>query len=395
MGKAKPYEQLCRSWVGPSDEYDYLFEMPTGKYNETIGTAPGEKILCKEKYALDAYRAYIGDTRFILKSKDLPIYSIQEVRAVAFMSTDKLVKCNEVNSGIEVYVPLSEIKGDLRDAVMNGESFKVMIIKSKDGYNYASRKKCEHVIDISTLKEYLENGTDFDVKIETLVRGGFIAKFNGTVDCFLPGAHAAANVIYDFESYLGRTVRVCVDNFDQGSNMYIVSHKKYIKKIMPDRIQDIEYGQKYKGVLTSDPTKFGIFVEFEIDPAYGPIYTGLIKFGNDNSLKNMKQGDEIEFYVSNVSLNGRGCKINLVTNLDDVPAENLEWQAKKNATVGKKFDYICIDGKLTVMDSNENEIYSLLIDPSSYSNGELTKYKKVVVNEVDVINKNVSLSFAE
>jgi ribosomal protein S1 len=278
---------------------------------------------------------------------------------------------------------------------MNGESFKVMVIKSKDGYNYASRKKCEHVIDLSTLKEYLENGTDFDVKIENLVRGGFIAKFNGTVDCFLPGAHAAANVIYDFESYLGKTVRVCVDNFDQGSNMYIVSHKKYIKKILPERIQDIEYGQKYSGVLTSDPTKFGIFVEFEIDPAYGPIYTGLIKFGNDNSLKNMKQGDEIEFYVSNVSLNGRGCKINLVTNLDDVPAENLEWQAKKNATVGKEFDYICIDGKLTVMDSNENEIYSLLVDPSSYSNGELTKYKKVIVNDVDVINKNVSLSFAE
>lgn len=395
--KTKTYDQLVKNWVGPDPKYDYLFDMPLGKFNDHVtlnGSDKGSvRILCKEPYAQEVYEKMCNHGESVIKSKDLVKNTVYEVVAKSLCKTDKLVKCVDANGSAEIYVPLSEIKGDVREKVNNGESFEVMVTKTEDGFNFASRRKCEKIINANLLSKYMRNNTDFDVTITQLIRGGFIALFNGSIECFLPGAHAAANIIYDFESYLGKTVRVCVDNYDNSSEMYIVSHKKYIKKVLPERVQDIEYGKKYTGTLTSNPTKFGIFVEFAIKPEYGSIFTGLIKAGTIPADLKLKQGDQIDFYVSNVISNERGVKINLVYNIDEIPEDNILWQKRKLEMEGKTWNYVYMDGTLTVLDENQEAMISMGLDGNAYKN-ELNNFKKVLITNVDIINKQLGLEFA-
>ena len=85
--------------------------------------------------------------------------------------------------------------------------------------------------------------------------------YNNEVECFIPGSHAAANVVYNFNDMLGKTLFVMVDNYDQSNDLFILSHKKYITSSMPIMIENLHFNIPYSGILTSKPYDFGIFVE--------------------------------------------------------------------------------------------------------------------------------------
>jgi ribosomal protein S1 len=272
----------------PDSMYDYLFDQPKGKYNTNVklsneDKANGTRILCKEPYAQSLYNLYNKVENYdSIVSKDLNIGEVYEVSAISYNTKDRLVSCEEINSKTSVYVPYSELKEG--ESITSGKPFSVMITQNRKGVMYGSVKKCAKIVNFKKLDQYLTDGTIFDVKIINLIKGGFIAMFDDSLECFIPGAHAAANIIYDFNSYIGRTIKVMVDNYDQASNLYVVSHKKYIKNILPQKINDLEFGKKYQGKLTSQPTKFGIFVEFN------EIFTGLIhiaEFDNYNHFRKL------------------------------------------------------------------------------------------------------------
>lgn len=390
------YEDIVGHSLEPNPDYEYLFLMPSGKYNDTVKLTDEDKksvkILCKEPYAQEYYNKYVSSDRCNIACKDLMLNQIYDVRPVSINNQDKLIHCIEVESGSSVFVPVSDVKN--KNELTTGTILKVLLQKNDNGFNFASMKKADKVICFKTLQQYLENGTDFDVVVKELVRGGFIASFENTIDCFIPGAHAAANIIYDFESYLGKTIHVVVDNYDSASNMFIVSHKKYIKKILPERVKDINFGTKYKGVLTSDPTKFGIFVEFAINPKYGPIYTGLIHVSElVDKYANLKQGDEVEFYVSRVLYDRekKNFKINLTFDASKIDEENVFWQDMKDNKEGKEFNFMIEDKKLIISDGVEDG-FSISVSAYGFENEALGK-TKVVLSYVDHINKQVGLNF--
>ncbi len=39
-----------------------------------------------------------------------------------------------------------------------------------------------------------------------LIKGGYLALYNKEVECFIPGSHAAANVVHNFNDMLGKTL---------------------------------------------------------------------------------------------------------------------------------------------------------------------------------------------
>ena len=381
----------------PDPQYDYLFDMPTGKTNPFVKLTDedrkhGVKILCKEPYAQELYDKFTGSNSVVATvSKDLNPGQIYTVRMVSFKKAERVVECEEVVSGAPIYIPQNEFDFELG---MEQDEFMVIATKVRNGAMYGSLKKCKGIICEKKLADNMANNIPFKVRIERLINGGFIAKYEGCVDCFLPGAHAAPNVIYDFESYVGKTVDVMVDNYDKSSGFFIVSHKKYIKHILPEKVHELEFGKKYTGKLTNEPTKFGMFVEFE------GIFTGLIHVAEfDNYEKESKKyhtGDEIEFYITRISTkNGKDYKINLTTSFEKIDENTKTWIEYKNKLEGNTYDYT-YDGKRSMLDMLENgeSVFTVQIDKETMA-PYIGCTSKVMVEKIDIIDRNASFKLLE
>jgi DNA-directed RNA polymerase subunit E'/Rpb7 len=147
----------------------------------------------------------------------------------------------------------------------------------------------------------------YSAKIKEANKGGFFVEVQG-IDAFMPGSLAAANKIQDFQSYVGKEVIVMVEDYLKDMKSFIVSHKKYISHVLPQKLSEIDTMKKYLGTITGT-SKYGIFIEFEIDEF---IFTGLLhvsKMRNETQnlfkFRHYKAGDPIEFYVGEVTKDNR------------------------------------------------------------------------------------------
>jgi predicted RNA-binding protein with RPS1 domain len=379
-------------------DMDYLFSLPRGKFNTNIVLNPYDlknntRVLCKEPYAQSLYDKYIGgvsDSK--IYSKDLELNGIYTVRIIKHLVDDDLFQCEEILSHTLVYVNISDVKNT--DIINNlSKPFKVILTRNVDGVMYGSIKKYKSVASVDILNDFLINNEVFEVKIKKLIKRGFIVEYDNSIECFLPGALAAPNVIYDFESYIGKTLKVMVENYDTTYKTFIVSHKKYIQHILVDQIKTLEYGKMYQGVVTSTPTKFGIFVEFD------GIFTGLINITEfsdyESYIKNIKCGDTINFYIKKIVFTDKSkYRINLTTDLDKVDPVNITWSEYKRSYENKTFDYSYSidDSQLKLYNSSNKEVLSINVDHSSVKDF-LDSYKKIKIFNIDVIDRNIQFEF--
>jgi ribosomal protein S1 len=144
----------------------------------------------------------------------------------------------------------------------------------------------------------------YTAKVKEANKGGFFVEVQG-IDAFMPGSLAAPNKINDFQSYVGKEIIVMIEDFLKDMNSFIVSHKKYIAHILPQKIAEIDMMNKYTGKITG-ASKYGIFIEF------GEMFTGLLhvsKMVEDTKTLFNKHhftpGDEISFYVGEVTKDKR------------------------------------------------------------------------------------------
>jgi len=266
--------------------------------NKKIKTPNHIKVYSHEDYASALYALYFGSNpEHLDSSKDLvegeiykcKISSINEDSALAYTS-----------SGQTIFIDLKKERKDAQRLNIQGIDFAVSshveaIVRGINGTYYGSIVECY----VQGLKsEFFEQikaaSVAYPAKIESINKGGYLVDISG-VKCFLPGSLAAANKITDFESYLGKTIYVMIDGYVPGKDIFVVSYKKYLSKIMDQKIQELDLTKKYKGCVTGS-SPFGLFVEWE------DVYTGLIhktEFENE-IIQGFKPGDEIEFYVKEV-----------------------------------------------------------------------------------------------
>jgi len=169
------------------------------------------------------------------------------------------------------------------------------IVREISGTYYGSVVEC-YVEGLrgEFLTQIKEASVAYPARVESINKGGYIVDISG-IKCFLPGSLAAANKITDFESYLGKTIYVMIDGYVPQKDIFVVSYKKYLNKIIGQKIQELDLTKKYKGCVTGS-SPFGLFVEWE------DIYTGLIHKTEfeDQIVQGFNPGDEIEFYVKEV-----------------------------------------------------------------------------------------------
>lgn len=374
-------------------------EIPATKYNENIKLTKDDKpnrvrIFCKEPYAQELYDRYMSDgVSKVSGSKDFSEGQMCTVIAKTLDFNDKSIIAEEKFSKANVIVPFREFSEDPKILTEDESSreFRVIITKAESGDYYGSERQTAAITYREDLNKFMKTDKWFNVKITNLVKGGYLALYKGTIKCFLPGSHAAANVITEFEDYLNKELPVVIENYDAANDLYIVSYKKYIKKTLPQRVHELEFGKKYTGIMTVEPYNFGIFVELD------NYFTGLLhqtEFEDYEEFCKNLTGPEIEIYVKDLVMKKGEPRILFTNDISKVDEEKLAWQDFKNRIEGKVLKY--------VLDKSDFHIEVEMPDDDSTFKTDVNHLKgkiripnsgEVEIVRVDLIRKNLKLDF--
>jgi predicted RNA-binding protein with RPS1 domain len=385
-------------------DFDLLFSQGNSKFNQTIKLTSedqrsGLKIFCKEPYAQELYDMYFSSnskTSFVPSNKDFELGKICTVTAKKIDFDEKMIEVQDNASLSTIFVPFREFSSEPSLLVHNevNHSFKVIVYKNDNGDFLGSEKRCAALSHREDLEDYLKTEKWFYVKVTNLVKGGYLALYKGTVKCFLPGSHAAANVIRDFNEYLNKEIPVMIENYDSTNDLFIVSYKKYIKQTLPQKVHELKIGEKYTGILTNKPYDFGMFVEFQ------NYFTGLLhktEFENYEEVsKQYRSGDTIEFYVKDVILKKGEPRIILTDSYDKIGQEQLQWQDLKNKIEGQTLTYS--------LDKSNFSITITMPDGENTFNSDVNHLKgrtkisdsgQIKVHKVDAIRKQLRYDFIQ
>jgi ribosomal protein S1 len=371
-----------------------------GKYNTRVNLTAedkkaGVKIYCHEPYAQDLYDLMNNyEKNSDVSAKDLQENGVYRVQANIISFTDKMIHAEEITSKTPIIIPFREYSKDI-ETLSQGEDreFLIMVYKStKFGENYGSERKA---LSISYKQDLFNNLTEnkwFDVTITKLIKGGYLALYNKEIECFIPGSHAAANVVHNFNDMLNKTLTVMVDNYDQANDLFILSYKKYVTHSMPTMIENLDFNKEYAGTLTNKPYDFGVFVEID------GYFTGLVhqtEFDDYETIKRtLKTGDSLNVYVKDITSKGGQFRIVLTLNPESVNTEKLAWQQLREKTESRRFAYEVNAKKNSISIDIDGENYEVSLKRKDLENN-INKFPYVKVSKVDILNKSLKFEFVE
>ena len=251
------------------------------KINSSIKSKGKDKIFCHESYAKDLYAMVDNwfNGRNISAKDDIKgtVYDIYDVRAIS----DHEISVDS-NCGMSAVIDMNKEKEYLNifdcsspkeftQKLSTSESFKKSIIESGLNGKVVENGRVSlwdgHLSKIENefMTQILHPETincAYKAKIENINGGGFIVNILG-IQCFLPGSLAAAGILTDFESMLGKTVPVIVVNYISKSNCFVVSYKKYLEMILPQKIEaELSVGQEV-AVKVTGSSKNGLFCQIK------------------------------------------------------------------------------------------------------------------------------------
>ncbi len=235
----------------------------------------------KDRMTIEILGGLTIDIDLNREKRFVQIYGYQTPAEFAQVLSSPEVRKNFVSSGFYAYV--IESSPSLKISLWQGH-----IKKTKDEF----------------MEQISSPSKAYAAKILNCNRGGYFVEVSG-VEAFMPGSLAAPNKIMDFQTLVGKEVIVMIEDFLKEMNSFIVSHKKYIEHVLPQRIAELDMNRIYSGTITGT-SKFGIFVEF------GEIFTGLLhhsKMKEATLLKfrdrEFKPGDPLSFYIGEVTKDNR------------------------------------------------------------------------------------------
>lgn len=325
--------QNMYSSVQPNSDFDWsLYEngwngkslLPNNKVKKSKHDK--SKIYCHESYAQSLYKKYNKSAE--VESKELVTGSLVSVTDMNVVDGDLLLTVN--NGANNIYVDLSKENKFFSMITNNNERFtkdtfieyiKVPELKknilgmnlvAKVETNAAKASLSDGIVEnlMLQMKAQINDPTiAYMATIDSTNNGGYLVTIADTVKAFMPGSMAALNKITDFESLVGKTMEVMVENYDPKYG-FVVSRKKYLKHIIPSIVQNFAAEVKknpnaiYSGKVTGT-TNFGIFVELT------EYLTGMIhkSTASEELLYKLHNGeiqpnDNIEVYVHKIE-NGR------------------------------------------------------------------------------------------
>lgn len=177
----------------------------------------------------------------------------------------------------------------------------------------------------NTMIESYKNNLVIDATVNEMIPAGYLMSVNVdgiTIDAFMPNTLADANKLYDPTSIIGKNVKVMLETLQQDKGIYVVSRKKYLQSLIPEKIKELRNAPKdkiYVGRVTGTKD-FGIFMQFN-DCLTGMIHKANLQKEYQDMIGDFKPGDKIEFFVKDI-IKG-GSQIILTQKLDDSLWDNI------------------------------------------------------------------------
>lgn len=285
-----------------------------------------------ERERLDSlYSSTFPDSNKKVTGKDLQENSSETIVVTGYDS-EKGLALGETPFGQTIIIDINKEEKHMRKLgypaieITSGQVLDVVIHKDASGsFNGSVSAGYEKALKRELHNSIKEQNCAFKVKVKSVCNGGFMVDLSG-IECFLPGSLAAANRIMNFIDYVGKEITVMVEMYDQKRDVFVVSFKKYLKKIIDSEVKNLSFSQKYEGKVTGVSGN-NVFVEWE------EIYTGIISIGENNrkKLESLQTGDLVEFYVIDIKNSQRiglsiiepNEKLKTIQNLKDSSSEVL------------------------------------------------------------------------
>jgi small subunit ribosomal protein S1 len=260
------------------------------------------KVYSREPYAQEMYNKMVGhiEENDIIthisygNAYDGKVFAVTDTSASIDIGYRQLVYVNlekeddefkDMQPGDEVSVIITSLMEDDRKHIMGSVSegtkqatFQEMLEAIKD----------QSTAWVGTVKRMLD-------------AAGYMISVKG-IECFMPGSLAGINKLYDFESIVGQEIYVVPVSFSKERKTMVVSHRAYLKTLIPESIENLKENlmQEIVGTVTGS-AKYGVFCEFS------KCLTGMIHV-NDldgdtlvrHKNREIQPGEEIKFKVKDI-----------------------------------------------------------------------------------------------
>jgi len=247
-------------------------------------------------------------------------------------------------------------------------------------------------VDIK-IKEFFENKSPINAYVREIIPAGYMLNIDIdhiNIDAFMPNTLADVNKLYNPEVLLGQNINVMLETLQQDKGIYVVSRKRYLKTLIPEKVKNLKSYPKDK-VFTGFVTgtrDFGVFVQFE------ECLTGMIHKANINEvfrdkLADIAPGTEIDFYVKDVIKGGNQL----------ILTQTLEESLWDTVRVGDRLDGKIITvkpfGALIALDYETNGLIQTTY--INKNNKSLKSGEKVDVIVISIIrdDRKIYLTFAD
>jgi small subunit ribosomal protein S1 len=274
------------------------------------------KVYSREPYAQDMYNRMVGH----IEENDIitHIKYGSAYKGRVFAITEETASI-DIGYRQLVYVNLAKEEGEFKN-IQPGEEVSVIITSPLNDDKKPIMGSVSEGTKRATFQEMLEaiedQSTAWVGKVKRMLEdAGYMISVNG-IDCFMPGSLAGINKLHDFESVVGEEIYVVPVSFSKERRTMVVSHRAYLKTLIPDAIENLKEDlmEEIVGTVTGS-AKYGVFCEFS------RCLTGMIHVNDldgDTLVRHKKReiqpGEEIKFKVKDIISNS---KITL-TQRDDV-----------------------------------------------------------------------------
>ena len=210
--------------------------------------------------------------------------------------------------------------------------------EDKNGLLILSHKKALLSKSWERINAALDNEEVIQGYVKCRTKGGMIVDVFG-IEAFLPGSQIDVHPIYDYDVFVGKTMKFKVVKINQEFRNVVVSHKVIIEQELSEKRKEklakIQVGQVYEGIV-SNITNYGAFVDL------GDV-TGLVHI-KELAWKFIKSPEDVvsldeKISVKVIDISDEKSKISLSRKALLPQIENLQEGDWVIGTVVKKVDF--------------------------------------------------------
>jgi len=345
-----------------------------------------------QDYALGFYEELIKST---ITNKELEVGNAYKITDIAFIFDKELTVL--LKGGIECLIDLNSEKSFIYSLGFESTETFIEYISTPTGREDFIRQEYYIVIDqykphnrgSITKGQILKTKDEFFAQIKkptsayygTILeknRGGFLIDVQG-VTGFLPGSLAATNIVRDFDEMVGKKLPLMVEDYLQDSDTFVFSYKKYVKNILPQKIDELDTQERYVGAVTG-VMKFGIFIEFN-EFFTGLLHTSKMSEECKNRFKNgeFKAGDTVNIWIQEIAAD----KKIILTDIDpSIRRQELEEFCKNNIGINKIGEVLSVKPFVTLV-KLEKDIVGMISQKEMRS-------KKMSLNVGDSVSVSIT-----